>query len=133
MNELSTPAQKDLWQMVRQINAAWVEGQPDRLLEYFHDRMTIFGTSGNRYGAGKLACVESYRNFINSAQIGRFEETDPSVDVFESVAIVGYRFEIEYTMNGKTHQETGRDTFVFERKNDKWLAVWRQLGDQTNS
>ena len=36
-------------------------------------------------------------------------------------------------MGGKTHQETGRDTFVLERINDTWLAVWRQLGDQMNS
>jgi hypothetical protein len=133
VHELSTPAQKDVWRIVRQINAAWVDGKPERLLEHFHDRMAIVGTSGNRYGVGKLACVESYRNFIASAKIARFEETDPSVDVCETVAIVSYRFEIEYTMGGKTHQETGRDTFVLERINDKWLAVWRQLGDHTNS
>ena len=42
------------------------EGQPERLLELFHDRMAIVGTSGNRYGVGRLACVESYRNFIAS-------------------------------------------------------------------
>jgi hypothetical protein len=133
MHELSTPAQRDVWQIVLQINAAWVEGKLEQLLEHFHDRMTIFGTSGNRYGVGKLACVESYRNFIASAQIARFEETEPLVDVFETVAIVNYRFEIEYAMGGKPHQEAGRDTFVLERVDNKWLAVWRQLGDQTNS
>jgi uncharacterized protein (TIGR02246 family) len=133
MNELSTPDQKDVWELVRQINAAWREGQPERLLEHFHDQMVIVGTSGTRYGVGKLACVESYRNFITSAEITHFEETDPSVDVFGTVAIVNYRFEIEYAMGGKTHQETGRDTFVLERINDKWLAVWRQLGDQMSS
>jgi hypothetical protein len=133
MHELSTPAQKDVWRIVRQINAAWVEGKPERLVEHFHDRMAIVGTSGNRYGVGNLACVESYRNFIATAQIARFKEIDPSVDVYETVAIVSYRFEIEYAMGGKTYQETGRDTFVLERINDKWLAVWRQLGDQMNS
>jgi uncharacterized protein (TIGR02246 family) len=133
MSDLSAPAQKEVWELVRQINAAWQGGQPERLLEHFHDQMVIVGTSGNRYGAGKLACVESYRNFITSAEITHFEETDPSVDVFETVAIVNYRFEIEYAMGGKTHHETGRDTFVFERINNKWLAVWRQLGDQMNS
>jgi hypothetical protein len=131
MSELSTPAQQDLWQLVRQINAAWVKGHPERLLEYFHDRMTIFGTSGQKYGVGKNACVESYRSFIESAQIGRFQESDPAVEVYETVAIVGYRFEIDYTMGGETHKEIGRDTFVFEKANGKWLAVWRQLADLT--
>jgi hypothetical protein len=133
MNELATPAQRDVWQIVRQINAAWVEGQPERLLEHFHDRMAIVGTSGNRYGVGKLVCVESYRNFIASAQITLFKETDPSVEVYETAAIVSYRFEIAYTMAGKSHQETGRDTFVLELVDGKWLAVWRQLADHTSS
>jgi hypothetical protein len=133
MNELSTPAQQDVWQIVRQINASWVEGQPERLHEHFHDRMTIFGTSGHRYGAGKLACIESYRSFIDSAQITRFEETDPSIEVYETVAIVSYRFEIKYAMGGKTHQDSGRDTFVLERVGGKWLAVWRQLADHASS
>jgi hypothetical protein len=133
MSELSTPAQKEVWDLVRLINAAWREGQPERLLELFHDRMAIVGTSGNRYGVGKLACVESYRNFIASAQVTLFEETEPSVDVFETVAIVSYRFEIEYVMAGETHKEIGRDTFVLERVDGKWLAVWRQLSDHTGS
>ena len=133
MSDLSAPAQKEVWELVRQINAAWQGGQPERLLELFHDRMAIVGTSGNRYGVGRLACVESYRNFIASAQVTLFEETDPSVDVFKTVAIVCYRFEIEYVMGGETHKETGCDTFVFEHSGGKWLAVWRQLSDQTTS
>jgi uncharacterized protein (TIGR02246 family) len=133
MSELSTPAQKEVWDLVRRINAAWREGQPERLLELFHDRMAIVGTSGNRYGVGRLACVESYRNFIASAQITLFEEIDPSVDLYETVTIVSYRFKIEYAMGGETHKETGRDTFVLERVDGKWLAVWRQLTDQTSS
>jgi hypothetical protein len=36
-------------------------------------------------------------------------------------------------MRGKTHQETGRDTFVLEQINGKWLAVWRQLSDHMTS
>jgi hypothetical protein len=33
-------------------------------------------------------------------------------------------------MGDKANSEAGRDTFVLERVNGRWLAVWRQLVDQ---
>jgi hypothetical protein len=130
MYELTTPVQQEVWETVRQINAAWVGGQPERLLELFHDRIVIVSSAGQRYGEGKAACVDSYRSFIDSAKITLFRENDPQVDVYDIVAVVGYRFEIEYTMNDKANKEAGRDTFVLERVDSRWLAVWRQLTDQ---
>jgi len=133
MNEITNPAQKEVWDIVRRINAAWLDNQPEKLLELFHDRMVIVGSGGNRYGEGKDLCVDSYRSFIQSAKIAHFHETDPRVDVFDTVAIVSYGFEIEYTMDNKTLREGGRDTFVLERFGGQWLAVWRQMVDQPAS
>jgi ketosteroid isomerase-like protein len=127
MDQLSTTAQKEVWEVVRRINAAWVERQPERLLDLFHDRIVIVGPDGQRFGEGKAACVGSYRDFCMSALVAFYRESDPQVDVYDAVAVVSYRFEIEYTIEGKIHRETGRDLFVLEKESDRWLAVWRQL------
>jgi hypothetical protein len=83
---------------------------------------------GRRYGEGSAAAVDSYRSFSEQATVSFYEESDRQVDVYGTVAVVGYRFEIEYTMNGKTARDTGRDLFVLQKENDRWLPVWRQVG-----
>jgi uncharacterized protein (TIGR02246 family) len=133
MDELTTAAQKEVWEVVRRINAAWLERQPGRLLDLFHDRIVIVDVGGRRLGVGKDTCADSYRSFCDQATVTHYHESNPQVDVFNSVAVVGYHFEIEYTMEGKTSRETGRDVFVLEKENGRWLAVWRQLVAQPAS
>jgi len=127
MDELTNAHEKEVWEVIRRINSAWLERQPERLPELFHDRIVIVGMDGRRYGEGCTACVDSYRSFSEQATVSFYEESDRQVDVYGTVAVVGYRFEIEYTMNGKTSRDTGRDLFVLEKENNRWLAVWRQV------
>src|SRR5262249_43485996 len=109
---------------------AWLEKQSERLLDLFHDRIVIVGADGQRFGVGKDACAESYRSFSEQASVTFYQESDRQIDVYSTVAVVSYRFEIEYAMEGKSSRETGRDIFVLEKEGGRWLAVWRQLTAQ---
>jgi uncharacterized protein (TIGR02246 family) len=131
MDELTTAAQKEVWEVVRQINAAWRGGKPEQIPELFHDRIALVGADGQRYGEGKLACADSYRSFCEQATVTHYQESDRQVDVYDAVAIVNYGFEIEYAIEGKSSRETGRDVFVLEKQDGRWLAVWRQLSSQS--
>ena len=42
-------------------------------------------------------------------------------------AMVSYRFDITYTMEGKEHADAGRDLFLLVRVGDGWQAAWRTL------
>lgn len=130
MEWLLSEDQKEAWETVRRINAAWLEGHPERLSELFHDRVVVVGPDGTRYGEGKEAVVESYRAFISLATIGEFRESDGRVDVFDAVAIVSYRFDIEYTVEGRSSRENGRELMVLEKVDGRWLAVWRMITAQ---
>jgi Domain of unknown function (DUF4440) len=127
MEELTNADEKEVWEVIQRINSAWLKKQPERLPELLHDRIVVVGTDGRRYGEGRAACVESYRSFSEQATVSFYQESHRQVDVYRVVAVVGYRFEIEYTINGKTSRDTGRDLFVLEKENDRWLAVWRQV------
>jgi hypothetical protein len=76
---------------------------------------------------GRDAAIESYREFVNSAAIHAYEETDLSIDVRGHTAVATYRFEIDYELDGKAVHETGHDLFVFDRFGTRWRAVWRLL------
>jgi uncharacterized protein (TIGR02246 family) len=127
MDELTNANEKEVWEVIQRINSAWLEKQSERLGELFHDRIVIVGMDGRRYGEGRAACVDSYRGFSEQATVSFYQESDRQVDVYSTVAVVAYRFEIEYTMNGETSRDMGRDLFVLEKENERWLAVWRQV------
>jgi uncharacterized protein (TIGR02246 family) len=130
MDGPNTAAQREVWDVVRRINAAWREGHPERLSELLHDQMVIIGPDGRRFAEGKEPCVASYREFCESAPVTFYQESDPQVDVYETTAVVSYQYEIEYSLEGKVHREAGRDVFVLEKQDGRWLAVWRQLSSQ---
>ena len=130
MNWVITEDQKVAWEAVRQINLAWREGHVDRLTELFHDRVVIVGTDGSCYAEGKEAVVESYRGFARQATVVDYRESDGRVDVYEAVAVVSYRYDIDYTIGGQSSRETGRDIIVLEKHDGRWLAVWRMVTAQ---
>jgi hypothetical protein len=43
------------------------------------------------------------------------------------VAVATYEWEMDYEQGGRLHREVGTDLFVFERKGETWLAVWRAV------
>jgi uncharacterized protein (TIGR02246 family) len=130
MEWVTNEDQKGAWEAVRRINAAWLEGHPERLDELFHDRVVIVGADGTRYAAGKEAVVESYRGFSERAAVSDYRESDGEIDVFDTVAVVSYRYDIVYSVDGQSSQETGRDVLVLEKHDGRWLAVWRMVTAQ---
>jgi ketosteroid isomerase-like protein len=130
MDWVTTEDQKEAWETVRRISAAWLEGQFERLDDLFHDRVVIAGPDGTRYAEGKEAVVESYRGFGQSATVSDYRESDGKVDVYDAVAVVSYRYDIAYSIDGQSSQETGRDVLVLEKHDGRWRAVWRMVTAQ---
>jgi hypothetical protein len=130
MEWLTTDDQRTAWETARRINAAWLEGHLESLDELLHDRFVIVGPDGTRYGENKKAAIESYRDFARRATISDFRESDGRIDLYGAVAVVSYRYDITYAIDGQTSQETGRDILVLERHDGRWLAVWRMVTAQ---
>jgi len=118
---------EEIWQILKEINAAWVNDRTDELNRFFHEDMVIAGHDFRKLGEGKGACVKSYKDFRSQISIHDFHEEDAAIDIFGDTAIATYRFEITYEMNGKTFNESGRDVFIFVREEGRWQAVWRTI------
>lgn len=130
MDWLMTDDQKAAWEVVRRIDAAWLERHCERLDEPFHDRVVVLGPDGTRYGEGKAAVVESDRDFARRATVSEFRESVGKVDIYEATAVVSYRFDIDYAIDGRSSREAGREVMVLEKHGGRWLAVWRMLAAQ---
>jgi len=126
-NSFESKDQQEVWQVVEAINDAWLKGHAEDLVDYFHDDMVIVTPDGKEQGRGKVVCIESYKGFSSMAIIKEFKDRDPAIQVSGNTAVASYTFEMTYEMNGETFNDVGRDIYVLNREDGKWLAVWRTI------
>ena len=119
--------QQAVWRVIRKINAAWVGGQPEAIAAYFHENIIIVAPNGKDRVHGRQACVQTYIDFCAQAQILDFAESDESIDIIGSTAMVMYAFDIAYEMNGQRLHEKGQDLFILQHNGTNWQAIWRYL------
>jgi len=113
--------------LIREMNDAWMQGFPDRLLQHFDDDMVIVSPDFEHRVDGKEASIQTYRDFCANSKVYSFHQDSVKVDLFEFTAVVSYRFSIEYATGGKHYRDSGRDLFVFSKKHNTWKAVWRSM------
>jgi len=118
---------EDIRGLLQKISEAWLKGDPDDLLEFFHEDLVIMSPDIERMGVGKTACIQSYKDFIAHATVHEYKEYDHTIDVWGDTAVSIYAFDVTYAMKGQTYNETGHDIFVYNREDDKWLVVWRMV------
>lgn len=114
-------------QRLQDLNRVWVMGNPDALVEYFHEDMVIVTLDFMRRISGRQECIQTYKDFLEQASIDIYDESEPVVDVFGNTAVATYTWDIIYLMDDKRFIETGKDVFVFVYQNERWLAAWRTI------
>jgi len=114
-----------IWRRVREANEAWVDGRPLATAELFHPDVVMLSPAGEVVSEGRGAMVESFVAYAERATTHRFEEVGHEVRVFGDAAVVTYRFEIEYELDGERTEESGGEVLVLARDDEGWRAVTR--------
>ena len=125
--DLATESQREVWAALQRINGAWLRGEVEALEQVLHPRMVIEPPGFQQRIQGAAACAEGYREFARSASVQSYEEADARVEVFGATAVVSYRYDLTYVMDGASYQDTGHDLYVFVHEDGRWQAVWRTL------
>jgi ketosteroid isomerase-like protein len=123
----ATDAQREVWDALQRLNAAWLHGELDNLAEVLHERMVIVPPGFQDRIEGAVACAEGYQEFARTARVEAYEESQASVDVFGATAVVSYLYNLTYTLDGARYQDAGHDVYVFVHEDGRWQAVWRTL------
>jgi ketosteroid isomerase-like protein len=115
--------------VLQQINRAWLEGRPEDILPFLHPEMAMVfpGFGGRTEGAEAL--IAGFQDFCQNAKVLSYAESDHQADLAGNSAVASFRFEMVYARGGASYRSTGRDLWVFERRGDGWLAVWRTMLD----
>jgi hypothetical protein len=126
-----TTEQTEIRDVLSRINGAWSklrgEAMTAALNECFAEDAVMRGPGFVFLGKGRASAVESYHDFVNQAEVKSFLLDDPQIDVAGDSATAQYKWTMTYVLNGQEYTEHGHDLFVFARRENKWLAVWRAL------
>ncbi|MGW8369551.1 MAG: nuclear transport factor 2 family protein, partial [Gammaproteobacteria bacterium] len=122
-------AHEQVGQILRQLNRAWIDGQFDRLKTFLHPEVIIATPGFGERVHGSDAYVSGHRDFVASVTIHGFSESASEIDVIDDVAVVNYRYELDYERACQRYASTGRDLYVLRKTNDRWLVVWRTILD----
>jgi ketosteroid isomerase-like protein len=114
-------------EVVEAINSAWRTGRTDDLATYFAPDMVIVGPGYQPLVRGVEACVASYRDFLRASVVHHYHQSEVSVHEVGEVAVVTYRWEMDYEQGGQRSREAGTDLFVLRREGERWQAVWRAV------
>jgi len=118
--------------LVVKINEAWKNGKLAELADYFHEDIVFCDSDFNVLAQGRTKCIESYRQFIDNAEVHEMSTKEPEVFVWHHTVYACYRFTISYTMNGKLYSEQGKEAFIFIYDNRTWVAVVRFMLPEKN-
>ena len=122
-----TDEQREIWELVRRSNRAWVSGAAHEVAALFDVAAVVIAPGLQGRVEGRDAIVRSYEDYVHHARTLSFEELEHSVDVFGDLAVVTYKFAIRYSVSGEAeeHDETGQEVLVLRRGPSGWKALWR--------
>ena len=119
--------QKAVESLLENIVAASNTGNLEELKKYFHSSMVIEGPEFQERIEGRDQCIQHHEEFHRNVKIQSFKDSDYQVNVWGNTAVASCRFEVQIETEGEVFNYTGRDLYVFSRKNSEWQAVWNSI------
>lgn len=119
--------QREIWELIRRSNRAWVSGAAHEVSSLFDDEAVVVAPRLQGRVQGRDAIVRSYEEYVHHARTHAFEELEHQVDLFGDTAVAAYRFSVRYTLNGEDaeREETGEEVLVLRREAGGWKVIWR--------
>jgi ketosteroid isomerase-like protein len=114
---------------MRQINRVWLDGQVESLVPLLHPEIVMALPDFAGRIKGQEEFLAGFRDFCQNARILEFREHDHQIDVAGDTAVVTFRYVMVYERSGERYYSTGRDLWVFENHESKWIAIWRTMLD----
>lgn len=109
------------------LTAAWRLGRTQDIAALLHPSVVFVRPGFAERAEGRAACVATYNEFLAAALVLRYEEGEPTVDVFGDTAVAALRWEMAWEIGGQRSEESGHDLYVLLRTEGRWLIAWRTL------
>jgi len=121
------PVTQPIRAVLAALTAAWRAGRTKDISALLHPSVVFVRPGFAGRAEGPAACVATYDEFLTAALVLRYEESEPSVDVFGDTAVASFRWEMAWEIGGQRSEESGHDLYVLVRTEGRWLIAWRTL------
>jgi uncharacterized protein len=110
---------------VQTLDAAWLGRDWERLERLLAPEVVYMmpGLSGTL--RGRAAALASYMEFMRDAQVHEYNATDIESEVLGAVALLSYRWQMDWSKGEENFRATGRDVCVLEPAGGDWRILWR--------
>jgi len=116
---------KEIENLINRMNDDWLNDRIENLSRYFHKQVVMIQPGTHKKLIGREELVDSYREFMEEAEVSDFRIKDLRIDVFEYTAIVLYTFSIKYKVDSTNYDEEGLEILVLNLHKGHWQIVWR--------
>ncbi len=113
--------------VIRALNHAWRTCDAEALAALLTPEVIVLTAAFDVVAEGREKTVESYISFAREARVLEFEEYDWNEHVLARIAIVTYRYRIEYQRADEHSQDRGNEMFVLVDDSSSWRASCRLL------
>ena len=127
MADSNNDLKNEIRQTVKGINEASRKGDIKALKHFCHKHVVIVPPGFVQRAEGRDTYLKSVEGFCSTGTVLEYKELSMKIDIFGDAAIVYYRYETKWEMDGKTFSEKGNDVMVLSRNDGKWLLAWRTL------
>lgn len=114
-------------QIIKNINQAWLTERFEELEQYFHADIVFIPAKFAGRVEGRVACIDTFRDFTAQATVREFRDGEPTIDVIGNAAVATYPFHMLYELADESYREDGYDTFVLSKGDSGWRAIWRMM------
>jgi len=120
-------AEKDIENILQDINKSWTQGHPKELEKYFHSDIVIQGPGFQNPIKGKNNCVKHYEDFSAHTKIKNYGDSEYVVNIWDETAVASYKFDIEFEADGEIRKESGHELYTFLKDSGAWKVVWSTI------
>lgn len=122
---METTHVKEIERLVEHLNEDWFNDNLKNVERYFHPNVVMIEPGTNRRISGVEEMIESYRVFMEDAEVSDFKIKEMSVDLFGSTAVAFYTYRVHYHVDNTKFDESNAEILVLRRDEDSWQIVWR--------
>jgi hypothetical protein len=128
-NDISHDQIRNVGESLRRINEAWLSSRPEKMKPMLDEKIVMIYPGFVGRSEGQEAFIAGYVDFCEQALMISYQESDLKIDVGDATAVASFAFEMSYERKGDKWLSRGRDLWIFTRKQDEWVAVWRTMLD----
>ena len=114
-------------EIVKAINECWSLKDYEGIGSYISDEVVVAPPNSEKRLVGRLAYVQSYREYDQVAKTIEYKASEPMVDIIDDTAVAICSFDVVYEFQSATYFEQGVNILVFRNSQDKWEVVWRTM------